>query len=130
MWLLLRQGRDLVGQQEPHPGEALGEVGELTFWGLDGHVSTNASLRFSQDLERLGGLVDRRAVPQGHGPPLSPQTRGFAEPPRVIPILGRGEGVEPPLSEAWFSHSQKYLMPAQSDPRFGMEPGMRPGLRP
>lgn len=45
-------------------------------------------------------------------------------------ILGRGEGVGPPLSKACLSHLQTYLMLAQSDPRFGMEPGVRPGLGP
>lgn len=35
-----------------------------------------------------------------------------------------------PFSEAWFFHPQKNLILAQSDPGFGMEPGIRPGLGP
>ena len=44
VWQRLRQGRDLVGLQEPHPSEALGELFKLTFGGLDACVSTNKSL--------------------------------------------------------------------------------------
>lgn len=46
-------------------------------------------------------------------------------------VLGRGEGVEPPGSEARFFHSQKNILFWPSlTPGSGMEPGMRPGLVP
>lgn len=99
MRLLLRQGRDLVGQQEPHTEEALGEWCELTFGGLAGCASPNASPQFSQDLERLVGLVDRRAVPQGHGPLLSSQRTGFRDSPLHPRSWERGESVGPPHSK-------------------------------
>lgn len=127
--LLLRQGRDLVGQQEPHTEEALGELCELTFGGLAGGPS-NASPQFSQDLERLVGLVDGRAVPQGHGPLLSFQRMGFRD-SLLHPRSSEGERVLGlPFPKVWLSHLQKYLLLAQSDPSFGMEPEMRPGLGP
>lgn len=47
----LLQGRDLLGREEPRPGEALGGLCKLTFWGLDAFISTNTSPRVSQDLE-------------------------------------------------------------------------------
>lgn len=130
MRLLLCQGRDLVGQQEPHTEEALGELCELTFGGLAGGASPNASPQFSQDLERLVGLVDGRAVPQGHGPLLSFQRTPFRD-SLLHPRSWEGERVLGlPFPKAWLSHLQKYLLLAQSDPSFGMEPEMRPGLGP
>lgn len=108
-------------------GRRLASCANSHFGGLMA-VSPNAAPRFSQDLERLVGLADRRAGRQGRGPQLVSEP--VSELSASSQILGRGEGVGPPLSEAWLSHLQKYLMLAQSDPRFGMEPGMRPGLGP
>lgn len=68
----LRQGRDLVGRQEPHPGEALGEFFKLTFGGLDACVSTNKSRRPPSSLPNtyrvLGGFDGGRRAPRlaGH----------------------------------------------------------------
>lgn len=70
VWQRLRQGRDLVGLQEPHPSEALGELFKLTFGGLDACVSTNKSLYpppppvFPTPTESLEGLTGAEG-PQG-----------------------------------------------------------------
>lgn len=75
----------------------------------------------------VGGPKDY--APRPRATAASPD-KGFPSRPASARPWAGGKGVELPLSEAWFSHPQKYLMPAQSNPRFGMGPGMRPGLRP